>query len=304
VTKPLKNVGTSVRTRLLQLSKQRGDDFQLVLLRYVNERLLYRLATSAHSSRFVLKGAALFTVWTGKPHRATRDLDLLGFGDSSEANLREVFNDVATMKTEADGVSFDASALEVGPIRESQEDGGVRVTLEAHVAEAKVRVQIDVGFGDAMTPEAIEIDFPPLLSFPAPRLRAYPRETVIAEKLDAMVQLGLANSRMKDFYDLKLLSELFDFDGELLVKAIRATFTRRKTPLPSEAPVALSPQFIGDSGKAKQWSAFASKSGAADVGDFASIMERVARFVVEPLKQARSTGPWKATWPKGGPWSR
>ena len=303
MTKPLKNMGTSVRTKLLQLAKRRGDDFQLVLLRYVNERLLYRLATSAHANRFVLKGAALFTVWTGKPHRATRDLDLLGFGESSEDNIREVFNDVATMKTEDDGVVFDASSLEVGPIRENQEYGGVRVTLTAHIAEAKVRAQVDVGFGDAITPEAIEIDFPALLSFPAPRLRAYPRETVIAEKLDAMVQLGLANSRMKDFYDLQVLSELFDFDGELLVRAIQATFTRRGTPVPDEAPVALSAQFTGDSGKAKQWSAFASKSGAGDVGDFASAMEHVGRFVTEPLKQARTSVPWKATWPKGGPWS-
>jgi predicted nucleotidyltransferase component of viral defense system len=303
VTKPLKNVGTSVRTKLLQLAKQRGDDFQLVLLRYVNERLLYRLATSQHANRFVLKGAALFTVWTGKPHRATRDLDLLGFGDSSEANLRDVFIDIATMKTEDDGTVFDASSLDVGPIRENQEYGGVRVTLAAHIAEAKVRVQIDVGFGDAITPEAIEIDFPALLSFPAPRLRAYPRETVIAEKLDAMVQLGLANSRMKDFYDLKLLSELFDFDGEVLVRAIRATFIRRNTPIPGEAPAALSPEFVGDSSKAKQWLAFASKSGADGVESFAMVMEHVARFVTEPLKQARTNDAWKAKWPKGGPWS-
>lgn len=176
MTKPLKNVGTSVRTKLLQIAKQRGDDFQLVLLRYVNERLLYRLATSSHANRFVLKGAALFTVWTGQPHRATRDLDLLGFGDSSEDNLRVVFNDVVTMRAEDDGVAFDASSLEVGPIRENQEYGGVRVTLTANIAEAKVRAQVDVGFGDAITPEAIEIDFPALLSFPAPRLRAYPPE--------------------------------------------------------------------------------------------------------------------------------
>lgn len=126
---------------------------------------------------------------------------------------------------------------------------------------------------------------------------------MIAEKLDAMVQLGLANSRMKDFYDLRLLSELFDFDGQLLVKAIQATFTRRGTPVPDELPVALSPQFLSDPGKAKQWSAFVSKSGASDVGDFASIMERVERFVTEPLKQARTTVPWTATWSKGGPWS-
>jgi hypothetical protein len=136
VTPPLKDVGASVRAKLLQLAKQRGDDFQLVLLRYVNERLLYRLATSSHANRFVLKGAALFIVWTGKPHRATRDLDLLGFGDWGEGNLRDVFNDVATMKTENDGVVFEASSIEVGAIRENQEYGGLRVTLSAHVAEA------------------------------------------------------------------------------------------------------------------------------------------------------------------------
>ncbi len=222
---------------------------------------------------------------------------------TSSCSLRDVFNDIATMKTEDDGVAFDASSLEVGPIRENQEYGGVRVTLTAHVAEAKVRVQVDVGFGDAITPAAIEIDFPALLSFPAPRLRAYPRETVIAEKLDAMVQLGLVNSRMKDFYDLRVLSELFDFDGELLVKAIQATFTRRGTPIPNDLPVALSPRFVDDSGKARQWSAFASKSGAGDVGDFAAAMKHVAKFVTEPLEHARGSGAWKATWLKGGPWS-
>ncbi len=304
MTKPLKNVGASVRARLLHLAKQRGDDFQLVLLRYANERLLYRLATSGHANRFVLKGAALFTVWTGNPHRATRDLDLLGYGESTEGDIRDVFTKVVTMMTDDDGVVFDADSIEVGLIREDQEYGGVRVTLTAHVSSAKVRLQIDVGFGDAVNPEAVEVDFPALLSFPGPRLRAYPPETVVAEKLEAMVQLGLANSRMKDFYDLRFLSELFAFDAELLLKAIRATFNRRGTPLPEGVPVALSPQFIGDPGKTRQWSAFASKSGVADAGDLASAMEHVARFVAEPLDRARTSALWQATWPKGGPWSR
>lgn len=303
MTKPLKNVGTSVRVRLLDLAKQRGDDFQLILLRFANERLLYRLATSAYANRFVLKGAALFTVWTGNPHRATRDLDLLGYGDSSETDLRSVFTKIATMTTDDDGVVYDADTIEVGPIREDQEYGGVRVTLRAHVATAKLRLQVDVGFGDAVSPEAVEVAFPALLSFPGPRLRAYPPETVVAEKLEAMVQLGLANSRMKDFYDLRVLSELFAFDGEPLAKAIRATFNRRGTPIPEGVPVALTPQFIRDPGKTRQWSAFASKSGVADPGDLASVMERVTRFVREPLDRARTSARWKAGWPKGGPWS-
>lgn len=301
--KPVKNVGTSVRTRLLKLAKERGEDFQRVLLRYVNERLLYRLATSSHASSFVLKGAALFTVWTGRPHRATRDLDFLGFGEATEARLRRVFSDVASMKTDDDGVVFDVRSLEVRPIREDQEYGGTRVTLKAGVAEAQVRLQVDIGFGDAVTPEAVEIEFPALLSFPTPRLRAYPRETVVAEKLEAMVQLGMANSRMKDFYDLAVLSELFEFDGDLLVKAIRATFSRRGTPLPDGVPVALSGDFTGDPAKARQWAGFASKSGVTEAGNLSSAVRRVARFVVVPLTRARSNERWPGRWPKGGPWS-
>lgn len=202
MTKKPTNVGASVRARLLRLARERGEDFQLVLTRYASERLLYRLTSSRHASRFVLKGAALFTLWTGRAHRATRDLDLLGFGDSTEPHVRAVFADVLAGDVCDDGVRFDEDSLEVGPIREEQEYGGVRVVVIARIASAKVRLQVDVGFGDAVTPEAAMVEFPTLLDFPAPRLRAYPRETVVAEKVEAMVQLGLANSRMKDFYDL------------------------------------------------------------------------------------------------------
>jgi predicted nucleotidyltransferase component of viral defense system len=303
MTKALKNVGTSVRAKLLQLAKQRGDDFQLVLLRYVNERLLYRLASSAHANKFVLKGAALFTLWTGQPHRATRDIDLLGFGDASEGHVRHVFDEIVSASVADDGVIFDRKSLDVGPIREDQEYGGIRITLNATVAEARVRLQIDVGFGDAITPEAIEVDFPVLLASPAPRLRAYPRETVVAEKLDAMVQLGLANSRMKDFYDLQVLSELFDFDGALLAEAIRATFRRRNTPLPDDVPVALTQAFADDPTKKQQWSAFVSKSGAPEMGELSVVVSRVARFATAPLSHARLTSPWRGHWSRGGPWS-
>lgn len=212
MTKSPKDIGASVRARLLRLARERGEDFQLVLTRYANERLLYRLATSGHASRFVLKGAALFTIWTGEPHRATRDVDLLGFGDPSEDHLRAVFADILAVEVDDDGVRFDESTLDVGPIREEQDYGGVRVVLIAQVTNAKVRLQVDVGFGDAITPDAMNVDFPPLLDFPAPNLRAYPRETVVAEKLEAMVKLGQANSRMKDFYDLAVLSQTFAFE--------------------------------------------------------------------------------------------
>lgn len=303
MTKSLKDKGASARARLLELARQRGEDFQLLLTRYVNERLLYRLAASPHGARFILKGAALFTLWTGKPHRATRDLDLLGFGDPSESHVRRVFEEVLALEVEEDGAVFDADSLEVGPIREDQEYGGVRVTLIARVASARVRLQVDVGFGDVVTPDAALVDFPALLGFPAPRLRAYPRETVVAEKLEAMVQLGLANSRMKDFYDVIVLSRMFHFDGELLVRALRATFERRSTTFPTGLPVALSPTFSRDPAKAMQWTAFARKAGAADVGDLVSTVDAVARFSSEPLARAAAGALWEARWPPGGPWS-
>jgi predicted nucleotidyltransferase component of viral defense system len=230
VTKTPTNIGASVRARLLGLARHRGDDFQLLLTRYANERLLYRLGKSHHGSRFVLKGAALFTLWTGKPHRATRDVDLLGFGDPSVPHVRSVLTEVLSLDVGDDGVAFDVGSLEVGPIREEQEYGGVRAIVVARLASARVRLQIDIGFGDAITPAAVEVEFPTLLDFPPPRLRAYPPATVVAEKLEAMVQLGIANSRMKDFYDIVVLSRMFEFDGQLLVQAIRATFERRKTP--------------------------------------------------------------------------
>ncbi|MFI5303107.1 MAG: nucleotidyl transferase AbiEii/AbiGii toxin family protein, partial [Polyangiales bacterium] len=256
-------VATSVRARLARLARERGDDVQLVLTRYVNERLLYRLATSPHADRFVLKGAALFTLWTGQPHRATRDLDLLGMGESSEAHLREVFVEVLRVAIDDDGIEFDVDALEVEPIRDDQAYGGVRVTTVATITTARIRVQIDIGFGDAVTPSAELIDFPTLLDSPAPRLRAYPRETVVAEKVEAMVQLGMVNSRMKDFFDVLHLAQRFEFDGELLVRALRATFERRRTVLPTGLPVALTPAFADDATKRTQWVAFVRKTGVA-----------------------------------------
>jgi len=171
---PPKDIGASVRARLSRLARERGEDFQLVLTRYANERLLFRLASSQHGQRFVLKGAALFTLWTGKPHRATRDLDLLGFGEQGVDHVREVFAEILALDVADDGLRFDVESLAAGLIREEQEHGGVRIELVARITNAQVRLQVDVGFGDAITPEASVVEFPPLLDFPAPRLRAYP----------------------------------------------------------------------------------------------------------------------------------
>ena len=302
MTKPPKDIGASVRARLLRLARERGEDVQLLLTRYANERLLFRLASSRHAQRFVLKGATLFTLWTGRPHRATRDVDLLGFGESGVAPMRDVFAEVLALDVADDGVRFDERTRAVGLIREEQVYGGVRVEFIARITNAQVRLQVDVGFGDAITPEASVVDFPPLLDFPAPRLRAYPRETVVAEKLEAMVQLGMANSRMKDFYDVAVLSRDFDFDGPLLTRAIQATFERRKTPLPTTAPVAITAAFAADPTKQSQWSGFVRKAGVRDAASLAETIEAVRAFVEAPLASAATGNGAPGKWRAGGVW--
>ena len=300
--RPLKDVGSSVRARLLRLARERGEDFQLVLTRYANERLLFRLASSRHAARFVLKGAALFTVWTGQPHRATRDIDLLAFGESGEASIRAAFHHILGVDVVDDGVTFDGKSLSVSLIREEQEYGGVRVEVTARVTNAEVHLQVDVGFGDAITPEATVVKLPPLLDFPPPSLRAYPRETVVAEKLEAMVKLGMANSRMKDFYDVAVLARDFEFDGPLLARAIRATFERRGTLIPATLPVALTPMFADDPAKRTQWSGFVRKTGARDAGSLSETVAAVAVFVELPLAVAARGDLQALNWRSGGPW--
>jgi predicted nucleotidyltransferase component of viral defense system len=303
VTKQTKDVGASVKAQLLRLARSRGDDYQLLLLRYANERLLYRLAVSPYASRFVLKGAAMFTLWAGLPHRATRDIDLHGIGDPSEAHVRKVMLDVISQPVDDDGVLFDAETLTVAPIREDQAYGGVRVALLARIASAQIRLQIDVGFGDAITPEATSAEFPALLDFPAPRLLVYPRETVIAEKLEAIVQLGMANSRMKDFYDIVVLANSFEFQGQLLLDAIRATFKRRGTTIPKERPVAFTSTFTGDASKTMQWTAFVKKSGIDGTPDLGSTVAAVAAFLKEPLAVAITAEPFAKHWSAKKGWN-
>jgi predicted nucleotidyltransferase component of viral defense system len=295
--------GASVRARLAQRARMRGEDFQLVLTRYANERLLFRLAASRHAQHFVLKGATLFTLWTGQPHRATRDLDLLAFGKPGIDAVRDVFAEVIALDVTEDGVRFDPGSLDAGPIRETQEYGGVRVTLLARITSAQVRLQVDVGFGDAITPEPCVVTFPALLDFPAPSLRAYPRETVVAEKLEALVQLGMANSRMKDFYDLAVLAREFDFDGALLTQAIRATFKRRKTLLPTTTPIALTPAFAEDATKKTQWLGFVRKAAIRDAGTLAETLTAVRAFVEVPLAAAVHDTLVRCTWRAGRTWA-
>jgi predicted nucleotidyltransferase component of viral defense system len=245
---PIKNMGVSVRARLLNLSKQRRQPFELLLNNYILERLLYRLSQTKHHDRFILKGAMLLTKWFEDPLRPTRDLDLLSIGKNDQDEMVRIFQDICGVSFN-DGVVFDPKTVQVERIREQTEDGGLRITALAKVDTAELPVTIDIAFGDSVEPGLQEMDLPVLLDFPAPRLRAYARETVIAEKFQAMVMLGRANSRMKDLYDIWVLSRNFEFKDDALARAIAATFARRKTEIPVELPDALTTAFAEDPGK-------------------------------------------------------
>lgn len=270
-----KNPGASVRQRLLNLSKERGDAFDLVLVRYALERLLYRLSSSAHGKRFMLKGALLFHVWGQDDHRPTRDADLLGSGASDAKAIAKVFGELCAMAFE-DGIVFDPSSVKAEEIAEDKLYSGLRVTLAAELDGARIPVQVDVGFGDAVTPAPETVRYPTLLDFPAPELAAYPVYTVISEKFHAMVVLGEANSRMKDFYDLWAIARRFELDGELLAEAIKATFKRlvKRNRLHAD-DVALD-----------------------------AIQNVAAALALEPTAALREGRRFDFVWEAGGPWTK
>ncbi len=298
-----RNVAASIRQRILNVSHKTGEDFQLLLNRYAIERLLFRLGESEYSNRFVLKGAMLFALWTGEMHRPTRDLDLLGFGDATAEELARVFHSLCTRAVADDGLVFDRDTVHVEPIREDQEYGGQRLTLLARLGTARVNLQVDIGFGDAITPKAELVSYPTILEMEPPRLRAYPRETVVAEKLEAMVKLGMANSRMKDFYDVFIIARTFQFHGSVLQDAIAATFARRGTAIPGEAPLALTEEFARDASKQKQWQAFTRRSGLGEkVGELEEVVAVLATFLSEPLSELVEGREFSLLWKAGGPW--
>ena len=250
-----RNTGASVRQRLLNLAHARGQSMELLLTRYALERLLHRLSLSPHRERFVLKGAMLLATWFDEPHRATRDVDLLGFGDAADDSLLRTFREIMAVAVD-DGVSFDLKSLKIEAIREELEYGGSRLRTTAALAGARIPITVDIGFGDAVEPGVEDIELPVLLDMPSPHLRAYPPETVIAEKFHAMVALGRANSRMKDYYDVWMLLSTFELEPERMRQAIAATFARRNTVVPAEVPAGLSDAFAADPAKQRQWDAF------------------------------------------------
>lgn len=285
--KPVVNIAASVRQRLLDLARKRGADFQLILIQYAVERLLYRFSRSAYKDRFILKGAMLFSAWSEEPFRATRDLDFLGKGDNTVSAMTKVFSEICKIAADGDGLEFLSDKIDGEEIRDDQEYRGVRLSFEARLAGARIPVQVDIGFGDAVAPAAEMVDYPVLLDHPAPRLLAYPRETVVAEKFQSMVDLGIANSRMKDFFDIWVLALMFEFDGSRLAQGIRATFERRRTPIPVAPPLALTEEFYADRPKQIQWEAFLRKGRLKiQEKDFSKVASLLRDFLMPPTMAA------------------
>lgn len=303
MTRVVEGLPVPVQVRLARRARATGLDPNLVLARFAIERFLYRLSRSPHAERFILKGALLMLVWLGEMIRPTRDGDLLGFGDLSEQSLAGILGEVCAVAVEPDGLEFLPASIRVVAIRPENAYGGMRATLDARLGKARLRVQLDVGLGDAVTPEPEWLEYPSLLEFPRPRLRAYWPETTIAEKLHAMVVLGEANSRMRDFFDIFALAEWRHFEGRLLAESVRATFERRSTPISETLPLALTPAFAALRNKQVQWQGFLRKNGLSSAPvEFGEVVARLAEFLTPVIAAARRNASFGDTWRPGGPW--
>ena len=298
------NKAASIRQKLLNLSRERGESFDFVLQQYAIQRLLYRLSVSEYHDQFLLKGAMLFSVWTGDLHRPTKDIDLLGFGSNDIDVLVNDFKIICATEAD-DGLIFDIESIQGVLIKEDSLYQGVRVTGFAHLEKAKIGLQVDIGFGDAVTPNARLATIPSFLDSPAPIMKIYPVYTVIAEKFHAMVSLGLFNSRIKDFYDIWMIAihglQEGDFllggdaldgtalNGTLLVSAIRSTFNRRNTVMSTEMLSVFTAEFMQDKNKHRQWNAFLNKNRIVSDQSFENIQQGLRRFL-EPAYQAAALG--------------
>jgi hypothetical protein len=297
------DLAASVAARLLNRARATGDDYQTLLAGYCFERFLFRLGVSAVRDRFVLKGAMLLRVWSDRPYRATRDLDLLRRGDGWRDAIREDIQTIVTTPVEPDAVAFDGAGLRFEAIRAEDEYAGTRTTLPARCGTARLALQIDLGLGDTVWPAPQPCVYPSLLDFPAPDVLAYSREAVVAEKLEAMVVLGDRNSRIKDFFDLHYLASRFEFDRTTLAEAVRRTFAQRRTPIPVDEPIGLTPAYWENPSRPAQVRAFARRAGLAvpdAPGDaFAHLIGALLLPILDDLRTGTSR---KATWGPGGPW--
>ncbi|HEX3912112.1 MAG TPA: nucleotidyl transferase AbiEii/AbiGii toxin family protein [Steroidobacteraceae bacterium] len=293
----------SIRQRLRNELRARGEDVTLGLQRYAVERFLYRLGQSQHRRRFVLKGATLFAIW-GTTYRPTRDIDFTGYGSAEPADVIRDLREICDTPDAVDQLVFDTANITAEPIRNSSEYDGLRIRIRARLGESDIPVQIDVGFGNAIVPGPEETEYRTILGDPPPRILAYPRESVVAEKLNAMVTLGERNSRYKDFYDMHAMANAFQFDKDTLVRAVRATFERRSTPIDAALPLPLTAPFYASADRSMQWRAYLTRNGLNGAPtDFQQIGDLLTRFL-QPVWESLGTEAERASdWSPGGPWS-
>ena len=302
--KGIRNPAASVRQRLLNLARETGVEFNLVLERYAVERFLFRLSASREVNRFTLKGAALFRVWGTEELRPTRDVDFLASGIEHATEIRTALEAICDVHCPEDGVLFDPETIRVNAIRGEELRGAMRVRVQGRLARTRLPLQIDIGFGDVVTPGPQERDYPTLLDLPAPRLWTYPRETLIAEKVQAMVRHGASNSRVKDLWDVSCLARRFAFDGETLRTALAETFGRRGTSFGRERPLALLPVYYEDAVRVRRWQHLKRQVGANADGPTAldDAREELQRFVGPVYDSLIHDLPFTQAWPAGGPW--
>ncbi len=298
----VKNIAASVHQRLLAKARESSRPFNELLQHFAIERFIYRISRSPLASRFVLKGALLFSVWSGPGSRPTMDIDLLGKIDNRLEVIIAAMKEACEIDVEEDGMSFMAETVTTARITEDAEYEGVRVRIQGSLGKARVFLQIDIGFGDVIVPGPIEVRYPALLDFPAPELRGYTMESTIAEKFQAMIKLGVLNSRMKDFYDIWFLSRRFDFKGEILAEAIEKTLKNRRTPIPT-APTVFTPTFGKDADKQVQWRGFIRKAKLADAPVVFEDIVAAVKVFLEPLVDSLAgRRMFHGTWNAPGPW--
>lgn len=296
----VRNVSESVLAKLRNKARQDGIELQQLITRYGLERMLYRLSQSAFSGAFLLKGAMLFNLWFDMPHRPTTDVDMLGYGNHGLEQLADIFRQVCGLPC-ADGIVFDPDTVKAEEIRKDANYEGVRVTFTGLIGRVRCPIQVDIGYGDAVTPGALDVDYPVLLpEMPYPALRAYPKDTVVAEKIEAVTKLAMANTRMKDYFDLWVLSRHTEFDGSVLSQAIHATFQRRRT-LAEADPIGLSDDFANDENKLRQWAAFIKKN-RLEAPALPETIRQLRDFLRPVLLKVIAQNAFTLHWVPGGPW--
>lgn len=292
-----KNIAASVHQRLLNKAMAEKRPFNELLQYYAMERFLYRLSQSDHKDKFILKGAMMLRVWNVSINRPTKDIDFLGITSNEISNIIGLLKDVCRVPVEPDGLNFDIESISGEVIKEDADYEGTRILFIGYLDTARINMQIDVGFNDFVSPKPEMVSLPSILDFPSPILNCYSRESTIAEKLEAMIKLGELNSRMKDFYDIVILSKTFSFDGNDLVKAIKATFRRRGTQIPENKPVALTDEFANSADKNIQWRAFINRNSLEDFGiDFPEMITALGEFLLKPLQAAALGEAFKFKW--------